>query len=88
MDHCSYNTNHWPCTYCEAPNPKHIDAKCRNEEELYCPLCGEKVSIEVSEDKEEAFSFLIRCINAQCLYPFALEGSKEKVIAKWKKYTR
>ena len=27
--HCSYNTNHWPCTYCEAANPQAEDAKCK-----------------------------------------------------------
>ena len=29
--HCSYNTNHWPCTQCEAANPQAEDAKCKEK---------------------------------------------------------
>ena len=29
--HCSYNTNHWPCTYCKAANPQAEDAKCKEK---------------------------------------------------------
>lgn len=91
METCHYDTNHWPCNYCSASSPDSEDACCKypeKEEKLYCPLCGQQVNIESSEDNDESFSFLIRCNNAKCLYPFALEDSKEKVIAKWKKYAR
>ena len=83
MDHCSYDTKHWPCTYCEAPNPKHVDAKCRNEEELYCPLCGERATVIKAVGLVE-----IRCYNRECLSPHSFGGSLEKAIEKWRKYAR
>ena len=86
MDHCSYNTNHWPCTYCEAPNPKHVDAKCRNEEELYCPLCGERAVIYTHWADARYIS--ICCENDECLYPETDYLLKEKAIEKWRKYAR
>lgn len=86
MDHCSYDTKHWPCTYCEAPNPKHVDAKCRNEEELYCPLCGRVVKIRRISQLEKPYS--IACNHSDCLHPQALGETKEEVIAIWNKYAR
>lgn len=84
MDHCSYDTKHWPCTYCEAPDPKHVDAKCRNEEELYCPLCGEKVFVIYGGFN----SYVISCHNPDCLNPRLEAVGKEKAIEKWRKYAR
>lgn len=84
MDHCSYNTNHWPCTYCEAPNPKHVDAKCRNEEELYCPLCGERVFVTYGGVN----SHIISCDNPDCLNPRLVAVGRDKAIARWNKYAR
>lgn len=26
--HCTYNTNHWPCNYCTASDPKDKNAEC------------------------------------------------------------
>ena len=83
MDHCSYDTKHWPCTYCEAPDPKHVDAKCRNEEELYCPLCGGRAAVLAFKDKS-----VVLCVNPDCLHPDTGWGVRELVIEKWRKYTR
>ena len=85
MDHCSYDTKHWPCTYCEAPNPKHVDAKCRNEEELYCPLCGEKATVSKHNDRDWA---QISCLNPNCLNPKTSWGAWNIVLSKWRKYAR
>lgn len=84
MEHCSYNTNHWPCTYCEAPNPKHADAKCRNEEELYCPLCGEKAELE----KILPQWFQITCVNPECDFGWVKGKSEEIVRAAFKRQSR
>ena len=85
MDHCSYDTKLWPCIYCEAPNPKHVDAKCRNEEELYCPLCMEKATVSKHNDRDWAQN---SCLNPNCLNPKTSWGAWNIVLSKWRKYAR